>query len=168
MSPLISICWIILSMPESKPSTESDSYKTFFGICVANSCLFRSMEHIYDKNRLIQLMRTKLDCLLVMSSNWLYWASIAQDNLHLQLCCDQCIQLFLLRSNNCPTKISHAFIEIPWIRIQDYTMMASKLLQNSNISSIIIMLPKIKILSPMKNPSISVTVTCSLTRVTKL
>ena len=48
-----------------------------------------------------------------------------------------------------------------------YTSMASKLLQNINISLIIVMLPETSFLSRTKNSSVYITVTCLLIRVPK-
>ena len=92
---------------ESKPPMEPSSYKTVLGICVVASYVFQSMEHIYDRNRLIQWTRIKLACLLVTASHWLDQTLIAQENFHIKWRRDQRIQLFLLRIHNFPTGISH-------------------------------------------------------------
>ena len=121
ISIIFSICWIILSMLASNPSMESASYKTILGIFIVASCIFWSMEHICDRNGLIQRMIIKLDHLLVTDSHWLYQTSIVQDTFHLQWRRDRLIRLFILRSHTCPTEISHSILEIIFIHIPDIT-----------------------------------------------
>ena len=103
----------------SKPSMEMASCKSVLGICVMASCVFLIMEHICDLYWPIQWMRIKLACLLVTSSRWLDKLLNVQDNFHLQWHCDQRIWSFLLRSQICPTKISHNIFDIICIHIQN-------------------------------------------------
>ena len=114
-----SIRWIILSILESKPSTELDSYKIILRICVMASCIFWIMKHICDRNWLIQWIRIKLANLLVTSSHWLDQILIVQDKFHIQWHNDRRTQSFLLRSHIFPNKRSHGIFEILFIHIQD-------------------------------------------------
>ena len=118
ISLLFSIFWIIISMPVFKPSIEPASYKTVLGFFVVASCVFRSMEHIYDMNRLIKRTIIKSSCLLVTTSHWLDQTLIVQDNFHIQGRCDWRIELFLLISQSFPTEISHGMFDILCIKIQ--------------------------------------------------
>ena len=111
--------WIIISMMTSKSSMELASCKIVLGICVMAPCVFLIMEHICDKNWLIQWMRINLSRLLVTSSHWLDKILIVQDNFHLQWHHDQLIWYFLLRSHICPTKLSHNIFERLCIQIKD-------------------------------------------------
>ena len=118
MSPIFSICWIILSMQASNPSMELGYSKTVLVVRVVYSCVFQSMEHICDRNWLMQWMIINLVRFLVASSKGLDQTSIVQDNFHLKWRRDQRIQLLILRSNTCPIKILHDTFEIPCIYIQ--------------------------------------------------
>ena len=147
---------------------ESDYYKIVLWICIVDSCLFQSMDHTCDRNGLIQWTMIKLSRLLVISSHWLDQTSIVQDNLHLQWCRDQRIPLFLIKRSHLSNQNITRYFWNSLHTHSGYTGMDSKLLNNSKISSIILMLPEIRFLSPIKTSSVFVTVTCSLARVTIL
>ena len=105
-------------MLASKPSIELDSCKIVLGICVMDSCVFLSMEHICDRNWLIKWTRIKLDRLLVTPSNLLYQTLIVRQSFYLQWHHDRRIQPFLLRSKKILNESSHGIFERLCIHIQ--------------------------------------------------
>ena len=100
----------------------------------------------------------------VTSSHWLYKHLLCRTISIFHWHHEWRIQPFLLRGHICPTKCSHGILEKLHTNSR-YTRMALKLLQNSKISSIIVLLADIIFLSTIKTSYVSVTVTCSLIRV---